>query len=142
MIPHPLTLLFCWLLGAGLSSALGSVLQFVGELFADFARYGWIGGGAFSAALAALALIAAFAGGLFVGGAMRLLAEKSWPKAAGWAVLAALAVRFRSPLSLSAAVPGAVLGAYLCSRFRDEPWLNAAEGFMRGWMFWERGGAP
>ena len=38
------------------------------------------------AALAALGMLATFAGGLFIGGAMRLLADRSWPKAGGWAL--------------------------------------------------------
>ncbi|MFI5348218.1 MAG: hypothetical protein ACHQ2Z_01630 [Elusimicrobiota bacterium] len=83
MIPHPLTLLFCWLIGAGLSSALGYVLQFVGELLADAARYGWIGSGFLLSATFALILIGTFAGGVFVGAAMRLLADSSWKKAGG-----------------------------------------------------------
>ena len=159
MIPHPLTLLFCWLLGAGLSNALGYVLQFVGELFADAARYGWLGSGAFAASLAALGMIATLASGLFTGAAMRLLADKSWPRAGGWALLTqflAALIGASAPLRLYPAVglallssprfflcapAGCFLGAYLCGRFRDENWLSAAEGFMRNWMFWERGGA-
>jgi hypothetical protein len=138
LIPHPLTLLFCWLLGAGLSNALGYVLEFAGELFADGARYGWIGSGSFAAALAGLGIIAAFAGSFFTGAAMRLLAEKSWPKAAGWALLAAFIVHFRTPLSLLWAAPACCLGAFVCDRFRDDRRLEAAEGLMRSWMFWER----
>ncbi|MFI5363378.1 MAG: hypothetical protein ACHQ49_15530 [Elusimicrobiota bacterium] len=159
MIPHPLTLLFCWLLGRGLSNALGYVLQFAGELFDDAARYGWIGDRSLAAALLALGIAATFAGGAFTGAATRLLAERSWPKAAGWAFLlsflaAALgssaplrlypAVGFAlltSPRFLAPAAGGACLGAYLCGRFHEEPWLQSAEAFMRSWMFWERGGS-
>lgn len=159
MIPHPLTLLFCWLLGLGLSEVLGYVLQFAGELLLDAERYGWIGGGAFTAGIAGLGLLAAFAGGLFVGAAMRLLADRSWPKAGGWALLTiflassigaspslrlypavSLAV-LRSPRFFLCAPAGCFLGAWLCDRFREENWLRETEGFMRSWMFWERGGA-
>ena len=159
MIPHPLTLLFCWLFGMGLSDALGYVLQFVGELFADAQRYGWIGSGVAAMAFVGLSVLGSFAGGFFTGAAMRLLAEKSWPRAAFWAfsaVFLAALVGSSAPLSLypaaSAAIlssprfflgapAGCLLGAYWCGRFRGEPWLDAAEGFLRNWMFWERGGA-
>jgi hypothetical protein len=159
LIPHPLTLLFCWLIGAGLSNALGYVLQFLGELCADAARFGWIGGGAFAAALSSLGLIGTFSGGLFVGAAMRLLADKSWPKAGAWAVLAqflAALIGSSAPLSFYPAVglallssprfilcapAGCFLGAWLCGRLRGERWMDGAEGFLRNWMFWERGGA-
>ena len=159
MIPHPLTLLFCWLLGLGLSNALGYVLQFVGELFADAARCGWIGSGFFAAAFVALDLIGTFAGGLFVGAAMRLLADKSWPKAGAWALLTLFLASWiegsaslgmspavglallRSPRFFLCAPAGCLLGAYLCGRFREERGLDAAEGFLRNWMFWERGGS-
>jgi hypothetical protein len=142
LIPHPLTLLFCWLIGAGLSHALGYVLQFLGELCADAARYGWIGDGAFAAAFAVLGEIAAFAGGFFTGAVMRLLADKSWPKAAGWALLTVFLAHLRAPRFLLWSAPGCFLGAWLCGRFREEArWLDDVEGFLRNWMFWERGGA-
>ena len=159
MIPHPLTLLFCWLIGAGLSNALGYVLQFIGELIADAARYGWIGGGFFEAALAGLGLFGIFSGGIFIGAAMRLLADPSWKRAGGWAFLtlflAALIggapslqsypgyglALLLSPRFFLCAPFGCFLGAYLCSRYREERWLDSAEAFMRNWMFWERGGA-
>jgi hypothetical protein len=140
LIPHPLTLLFCWLIGAGLSNALGYVLQFVGELLADAARYGWAGPGFFGAATLALSGFSVFASGLFTGAAMRLLAERSWRLAGVWALLAAFLSHPRSPLLLLWSAPGCFLGAYLCARFREERWLDAAEGFLRNWMFWERGG--
>ena len=141
MIPHPLTLLFCWLLGNGLADALGYVLEFAGELCADAVRYGWAGPGFFGVALLVLSGLSAFAGGLFIGAAMRLLAERDWLKAAGWATLTAMLSSLRSPRFLLIAVPGCFLGAYLCDRYREERWLEGAEDFMRGWMFWERGGA-
>lgn len=141
MIPHPLTLLFCWLLGTGLASALGYVLQFAGELCADAVRYGWAGPGFLEAAALVLRGIAAFAGALFTGAAMRLLAEKSWPRAAGWASVTAVLSSLKYPLFFLLAAPGCFLGAYLCQRYREERWLEGAEGFMRSWMFWERGGA-
>lgn len=159
MIPHPLTLLLCWLIGAVLSNALGYVLQFAGELLVDAQRYGWIGSAAFSTGVFALDILATFAGGLFVGAAMRLLADRSWPKAGAWALLtlflAALIgaasslgmypavglALLRSPRFILAAPAGCFLGAYLCGRYREERWLDGAEGFIRGWMFWDRGGA-
>ena len=159
MIPHPLTLLFCWLIGAGLSGALGYVLQFAGELLVDAERYGWIGNGVFMAALASLGMLATFASGLFIGAAMRLLADRSWPKAGAWALLtvflasliggspslrmypaAGLAI-LQSPRFFLFAPAGCFFGAYLCGRYRDERWLEGAEGYMRNWMFWDRGGA-
>ena len=159
MIPHPLTLLLCWLIGAGLSDALGFVLQFAGELLVDVERYGWIGSGSFMAAIAALGMLAAFANGLFIGGAMRLLADRSWPKAGAWALLtvflasliggpaplrmypvAGLAL-LRSSRFFLFAPAGCFLGAYLCGRYREERWLDATEGFIRSWMIWDRGGA-
>ena len=94
MIPHPLTLLLCWLIGAVLSNALGYVLQFAGELLVDAQRYGWIGSAAFSTGVFALDILATFAGGLFVGAAMRLLADRSWPKAGAWALLVGTGVLF------------------------------------------------
>jgi hypothetical protein len=159
LIPHPLTLLFCWLLGSGLSSGLAYVLQFLGEIFADAVRFGWIDNRVFTVALVALGVIGTFTGGLFTGAAMRLLAEKSWPRAAGWALLAvflaaligssaspmmypALGVSlFKTPRFYLWAPAGCALGSYLCHRFREESWLEGAEGYMRNWMFWERGGA-
>jgi hypothetical protein len=141
LIPHPLTLLFCWLLGTGLAQALGYLLQFLGELCDDAVRYGWAGPGFYSGALYVLAGVSVFAAGVFIGAAMRLLAEKSWRKAAGWAALTLLLAHLRSPFAMLFAVPGALLGAYLCDRHREENWLDGAEGFMRSWMFWERGGA-
>lgn len=159
MIPHPLTLLFCWLLGTGLSGALGYVLEFAGQICDDAVRYGWAGQGFSLTAFIVLAGIATFASGFFIGAAMRLLAEKSWPKAAGWAILTAFLASLigsSAPLRLYPAVglallqsprfflwmpAGGCLGAYVCDRFRDEPRLAAAEAFMRAWMFWERGGA-
>jgi hypothetical protein len=160
MIPHPLTLLFCWLIGAGLANALGYILQFIGELCADFSRYGWIGSSAFTAALLALGFVAAFAGGLFTGAAMRLLAERDWLKAGCWTFLTLLLASWIGGVSSLGSVPrvglallqsrglmlcvppGCFLGAWLCDRYREE-WrgLDAAEAFMRNWMFWERGGA-
>jgi hypothetical protein len=159
LIPHPLTLLFCWLIGAGLSGALGYVLQFIAELLSDAARYGWIGSGFFAAALAGLVLTGVFTQGFFTGAAMRLLADASWKKAGGWAFLilflagligGAPSLRsypdfglmlLRSPRYYLCSPAGCFLGAYLCGRYREERWLESAEGFMRGWMFWERGGA-
>ena len=159
MIPHPLTLLFCWLIGTGLSGALGCVVQFAGELCADAVRYGWARSGFYSTAVAALVMIATFANGLFVGAAMRLLAEKTWIRAALWALSAvflASLIGSSAPLRQYPAVGAALLnsarfylwapagcfiGAYACSRFHDAPGLYAAEAFMRSWMFWERGGA-
>ena len=140
MIPHPLTLLFCWLLGVGLSEVLGYVLQFAAELCDDAARYG-LGPGFYAATLFVLGGFALFAAGFFVGAAMRLLAEKDWRKAAGWAALAALLTHFRAPGTLLFAAPGCFFGAYLCDRRRHDAWLAGAEEFMRSWMFWERGGA-
>jgi hypothetical protein len=149
----------CWLIGAVLSNALGYVLQFAGELLVDAERYGWIGSESFAWAAVALSLIATFAGGLFVGAAMRLLADRSWPKAGAWALLTvflagliggASSLRMypvvglalvRSPRFFLAAPAGCFLGAYLCGRYREERWLDATEGFIRGWMFWDRGGA-
>jgi hypothetical protein len=147
LIPNPLTLLLCWLLGKMLADAVGCVLQFAGEICADVVRYGWAAPGFFNAALLVIGAIAVFASGFFIGGAMRLLAEKPWPKAAGWAILSCFlaavvgGMRRVSPLFLVATAGGCLLGAYLCERHRDEHWLSAAEGFMRSWMFWERGGA-
>lgn len=159
MIPHPLTLLVCWLLGTGLAEALGYVLQFAGELCADAVHYGWAGPGFFSIALLVLSGVATFASGLFIGAAMRLLADKSWPKAAGWAILtvflasllgssapvrlypaAALAL-LTSPPFLVLTAGGCLLGAYACDRLREERWLDGVEGVMRSFMFWERGGS-
>lgn len=140
MIPHPLTLLFCWLLGAGLSELFGYVVQFAAELCADAARYG-LGPGFDGAALFVLGGLSQFAAGFFIGAAMRLLADKDWRKAAGWAALAALVTRLRAPGSLLFAAPGCFLGAYLCDLRRREAWLEGAEELMREWMFWERGGA-
>jgi hypothetical protein len=140
VIPHPLTLLFCWLLGVGLSELLGCVVQFAAELCADAARYG-LGPGFYAAALFILGGVSLFAAGLFIGAAMRLLAEKDWRKAAGWAALAVLIAHLRSPQVLLFAVPGCLLGAWLCERHRRDERLEGAEGFMRSWMFWERGGA-
>ena len=158
MIPSPLTLLFCWLIGWGLSNALGYVLQFLGELLADAARYGWIGNGVFMTALAALGMLAAFASGLFIGAAMRLLADRSWPKAGGYALLAVFLASLlggsaslrmypaaglallQSPRFFLCAPLGCFLGAYLCDRYREERWLEGAQGYMRNWMFWDRGG--
>jgi hypothetical protein len=159
VIPHPLTLLFCWLIGRGLANALGYVLEFAGELCADAVRYGWAGPVFFNGALLVISGISIFATGLFVGAAMRLLADRSWLKAAGWAILPcflAAMIGACAPLRLFPAVGlalltsprflaltpgGCLLGAYLCGRFREERWLAGAEGFMRSWMFWERGGA-
>jgi hypothetical protein len=141
LIPHPLTLLFCWLLGKGLADALGYVLEFAGELCSDAVRYGWAGPGFFSTALLVLSVLSVFAAGLFIGAAMRLLAEKNWPKAAGWALLTAILPSLRSPRFFLPAVPGCFLGAYLCDLYHEERWLESVESFMRGWMFWERGGA-
>ncbi|MFI5348219.1 MAG: hypothetical protein ACHQ2Z_01635 [Elusimicrobiota bacterium] len=47
----------------------------------------------------------------------------------------------RSPRFYLCSPVGCLLGAYLCDRYREERRLDSAEGFMRGWMFWERGGA-
>jgi hypothetical protein len=141
LIPHPLTLLFCWLIGSGLASALGYVLQFIGELCADAARVG-AGPGFYGAALFVLGAVSMFASGFFIGAAMRLLAEKPWMKAAGWALLAAVLSHARTPRAILFAAPGCFLGAYLCDRYRrEERWLEDTEGFLRSWMFWERGGA-
>lgn len=146
MIPHPLTLLFCWLIGRGLADALGYALQFAGELCADAVRYGWAGPSFFGVALLVLGGASAFATGAFVGAATRLLAEPSWPKAAGWAILLcalAAAIGSPAPVRLYAALTpcGCLLGAWSCDRGRGRPGLDAAEAFLRGWMFWERGGA-
>jgi hypothetical protein len=159
LIPHPLTLLLCWFIGSALSRALGLVLQFVAELLVDAQRYGWLGDGAFTAAITGLAVFAAFAGALFIGAAMRLLADRSWPKAGAWALLAVFLASLlgrgapirlypdlglaliQSPRFFLAAPAGCFLGAYLCGRYREERWLDGAEGFIRGWMFWDRGGA-
>jgi hypothetical protein len=149
----------CWLIGRGLSDALGYVLEFIGELSADAMRYGWIKDGAFAASLVALSLFSVFARGLFIGAAMRLLADRSWPKAGAWALLTMfLAALIGAASSLSAypvvglallrssrfylyAPAGCFLGAYLCDRYREERWLDGAEGYIRNWMFWDRGGA-
>ena len=159
MIPHPLTLLFCWLLGTGLADALGYLLRFAGELCADAVRYGWAGPGFFAAALLILGGIATFASALFIGAAARLLAESSWIKAAGWAILLCFLAAvigssaparlypavglalLASPLFLALTPGGCLLGAFLCDRYREARWLEGAEGFLRSWMFWERGGA-
>ena len=158
MIPHPLTLLFCWLLGKGLADVLGYILEFAGELCADAVRYGWAGPGFFGGAMLALSGISAFASGLFIGAAMRLLAEKSWPKAAGWAILLcflAAVIGSSAPIRLYPAIGvallasprflaltpgGCLVGAYLCHCCREIREVEAAEGFLRSWMFWERGG--
>ena len=141
MIPHPLTLLFCWLLGMGLSEALGYVLLFVSQLCDDAFRTGVMGPGLYSGALLLIGIIGLFAAGLFIAAAMRLLADKDWKKAAGWACLAVLATHLRAPIGLLYAAPGCFLGAWLCDRHRHDERLEGAEGFMRSWMFWERGGA-
>jgi hypothetical protein len=159
VIPHPLTLLFCWLIGKGLADALGYVLEFAGELCDDAVRYGWAGSGFLDASTLVIGGISVFASGFFIGAAMRLLAEKSWPKAAGWAILlcflaavigsgapvrlypAAGLSLLRSPLFLALTPGGCCLGAFLCDRFHEERWLESAQGFMRNWMFWERGGS-
>lgn len=158
MIPSPLTLLLCWLIGAGFSSVLGYLLQFTGELLADAARYGWIGSGAFGTALAGLGLAAAFANGFFIGGAMRLLADRSWPRAGGYALLAVFAAALlgssaplrlypaaglallQSPRFFVCAPLGCFLGAYLGDRHREESWLEGPASYLRGWMIWDRSG--
>ena len=95
-----------------------------------------------SLALFVLGAVSMFASGFFIGAAMRLLAEKPWMKAAGWALLAAVLSHARTPRAILFAAPGCFLGAYLCDRYRrEERWLEDTEGFLRSWMFWERGGA-
>ena len=141
MIPHPLTLLFCWLLGMGLSEMLGYVLLFASQLCDDASRAGIFGPAVYSGAILLLGILGLFAAGLFIGAAMRLLADKDWKKAAGWACLAVLVAHLRSPIALLYAAPGCFLGAWLCDRHHDDPRLEGTEDFMRSWMFWERGGA-
>ena len=141
MIPHPLTLLFCWLLGMGLSEALGYVLLFAAQLCDDASRTGLLAPVLYSGALFLIGALGMFAGGFFIEAAMRLLADKDWKKAAGWACLAFFAAHLRSPVALLYGAPGAFLGAWLCHGHRHDERLEAAEGFMRSWMFWERGGA-
>jgi hypothetical protein len=140
VIPHPLTLLYCWLLGMGLSEALGYVLLFVSQLCDDAARAG-LPAGLYSGALFVIGGISVFAAGFFIGAAMRLLAEKDWRKAAGWAALSLLIAHIRNPGILLFGLPGCFLGAWLCGRHRHDERLEGAEGFLRSWMFWERGGA-
>ncbi len=100
-----------------------------------------------------------FARGLFIGAAMRLLADRSWPKAGAWALLTMFLASLIGEASSLAMYPvvglallrsarvylyapaGCFLGAYLCNRYREARWLDGAEGFIRGWMFWDRGGA-
>ena len=62
MIPHPLTLLVCWLIGAGLSPGLGYVVGFIGELCVDAQRYGVLSPRAFAAVFAALGWFSSLAG--------------------------------------------------------------------------------
>ena len=141
MIPHPLTLLYCWLLGMGLSELLGYVLLFASQLCDDAFRSGLAGSVVYSGALFLIGIAGLFASGVFIGAAMRLLAERDRNKAAGWACLAVLVAHLRSPIALLYAAPGCFLGAWLCERYRRDERLEGAEGFLRSWMFWERGGA-
>ena len=147
------------MLGTGLASGLGYVLEFAGEVCADAVRYGWTGSGFLTAALLVIGGLSTFAAAFFIGAATRLLAERSWPKAAGWAIalcFLAAVIGSAAPVRLYPAVSlslltwprflvltpgGCLLGAYLCERYREERWLESVEGFMRGWMFWERGGS-
>lgn len=155
MIPHPLTLLMCWLIGAGLSEAVGLVLQFIGELFADAVHYGALSPGGFGLALMGLGLFAAFSGASFIGAAMRLWADKPWPKAAAWGILtialigalnssvplrmypAAGLALLLSPLFWFPAICGCALGAYLTGRYERDPRVSAARDAVRGLMVWE-----
>lgn len=157
MIPHPLTLLVCWLLGTGLSEGLGYVLRFLGELCADARRFGLAGDGFFAAALTALGLVGTFSGGFFIGAAMRLFAEESWPKAALWALTTSLIIGLinssipirmypaaglsllRSPRFLLLMPAGGLLGACAVERLKDDRRVRAAQDAVRGFMVWERG---
>ncbi len=147
MIPHPLTLVFCWLLGVGASQAVGAVLGFAAEVTSDLFRWGLFGESAFDWSLRVLGWLGALAGAALGGMFMRLLAERDWRGAAGWAFggqVAAMMV-FRGlrldPLSLAFAALGSAFGAWLCERERHRPGVEAAQTMLRGWMFWERGGA-
>lgn len=157
MIPHPLTLLLCWMLGAGASRAIGLVIQFVLEILVEFNRWGWLYGAAFDWSTRGVDCVGYLVGGLACGFVMRLLGEPSWPKAAFWALtgavlaiwvpyLGAVSVRLAAramlvswPTTLCTAL-GCVAGAWLCERWSHRHEVQGAESFLRGWMFWERGG--
>jgi hypothetical protein len=147
VIPHPLTLLLCALIGMGLSQALGYLLQFAGELCADVARLGPLSPHGLSVAYAGLGWTAALAGAFFLGAAMRLWADKSWPKAAMWGVLTALLLRaidsgpaalFGSPRFWLLTPAGCVLGAWAVQRWERDARVAAARDAVRGLIVWER----
>ncbi|MFI5346217.1 MAG: hypothetical protein ACHQ51_07575 [Elusimicrobiota bacterium] len=155
MIPHPLTLLVCWLLGTSLSEGLGYILQFIGELFADARRFGVMGDHVFAVAVAGLGFISVFSGGFFIGAAMRLFADKSWPKAVLWALMTSLIIGLINssvPMRMYPAAGlalvttpryvllmplGALLGAYAVERLRNDHRVIAAQDAVRGFMVWE-----
>jgi len=157
VIPHPLTLLVCWLMGTGLAEGLGYILEFIGELCADAARFGLAGKSFLPVALTVLGAVASFSGAFFIGAAMRLFADESWPKAALWALLTSLIIGLinssiplrmypaaglallSSPRFLLLMPAGGVLGAYAVERLKDDRRVRAAQDAVRGVLVWERG---
>lgn len=156
MIPHPLTLLLCWLIGTGLSEALGYVLEFLGQLCADAVRAGALGPAGFSLALSGLGLLASFAGAAFIGAAMRLWADKPWPKAALWGALTialvgainssvplkmypAVGLAFLGSIRFWLATPlGCAAGAWFIGRHERDARVEAVRDGVRGFIVWER----
>jgi hypothetical protein len=155
VIPHPLTLLLGYLLGTSVSEGLGYILQFIGELCADARRFGAIGDHVFAVAMAGLGFIATFSGGFFIGAAMRLFADDSWPKAALWALMTSLIIglinssvpmRMYPAVGLALATSpryvllmplGALAGAYTVDHFKHDHRVQAAREMIKGFMVWE-----
>lgn len=135
MIPHPLTLLVCALVGMGLSQGLGFILQFIGELCADAARFGLLTPRGLSAAYTLLGWTSSLAGAFFLGAAMRLWADKPWPKAALWAALASVLLGSRSWAAMAL---GCALGAYVAGRCERDPRVAAVRDAGRGLLIWEK----
>ena len=106
--------------------------------------------------MAALGFLSTFSGGFFIGAAMRLFADESWPKAVLWAVTTSLLVGLinssvplrmypaaglsllGSPRFLMLMGAGCLLGAYAVERFKDDRRVRAAQERVRCFMVWER----
>jgi mannose/fructose/N-acetylgalactosamine-specific phosphotransferase system component IIC len=159
VIPPPLTLLFCWLLGYGVSRGVETVVGFILEIVGDLGRWNWLTGAAFDWTERGVEWAGILIGAAGFGFVMRLLGERSRRKAAAWAfagaVLAAWAPYFGfvTLRIVASAIAGAwptvllnaagcFLGAVLCESWRDRRELEGAQAMLRPLMFWERGPGP
>jgi len=152
-IPHPLTLLYCSLLGAIFYEGSSGVLDFGFELFFDLFRKGWVREPYYSLALGGLHYGSNVLQGLFFGFFVRLLAERSWRSSSAWAfvcvfgVISIMAVRSttlsravwdlrHAPFEIAALALGCALGARLCLLYEDREQVRGVREILWRFVIW------